>query len=131
MSKRSQSAVEFLILVGVVLFFFVLFSFAINSNLSDKIREKQNNLLKETGKILQDEINFALKSTDGYYREFKIPLSLNGREYNISITEKLVYVISHDGRDALTLIIPNVTGQPIKGNNFIKKDSGEILLNTQ
>ena len=129
MLKKSQSSVEFLILIGVVIFFFIVFTFAINLNMSDKIREKQNNLLIDTAKILQDEINLASKSTDGYYRVFKLPLDLNGREYNISIAEKLVYAKSLDNRDAIALIIPDVIGQPIKGNNNIKKEDGIIVLN--
>jgi len=130
MLNKSQGAAEFLVLVGVVMLFFVIFTIAINDNLSEKIREKQNRLVKEVGKILQDEINFASKSTNGYHRSFNLPVDLNGREYNISIAEKLVYLITEDNRDAIALTIPNVTGQPIKGNNLIKKEGGNIFLNT-
>ncbi len=129
MLKKHQTASEFLILAGVVMFFFVAFFIAVNENLSDKLRQKQTNSVKEIAIIVQDEINLAFKSIDGYYREFKIPEDINGIDYDISITEDLVYVITDDGRDAIALQSAEVTGQPIKGINIIKKEEGKIYLN--
>ena len=111
------------------MFFFVAFFIAVNENLSDKLRQKQTNSVKEIAIIVQDEINLAFKSIDGYYREFKIPEDINGIDYDISITEDLVYVITDDGRDAIALQSAEVTGQPIKGINIIKKEEGKIYLN--
>jgi len=127
MFNKSQTAAEFLLLAGVIIFFFTIFFIAINESRSEKLSQQQTNLVKETALTLQDEINLAHKSTDGYYREFKLPLDLNGRDYQISISEKLVYVTTDDGRDAVAYQTAEVTGQPIKGNNAIKKEGGYYL----
>ena len=130
MYKKSQSGVEFLMIVGVVIFFFTIFFIAINESKSDDLDLKQTNRVKEVALTLQDEINLAFKSTDGYYREFKLPIDLNGKDYDISITEKLVYVITDDGKDAIAYQTAEVTGQPVKGDNTIRKEGGVIYLNS-
>ena len=129
MLKKHQTASEFLILAGVVIFFFTVFFMAVNENLSDKLRQKQTNSAKEVALTVQDEINLAFESIDGYYREFKIPEDINGIDFNISITEGLIYLVTDNGRDAIALQTAEVTGQPIKGINIIKKVGGIIYLN--
>ena len=130
MSNKSQSAIEFILLVGIVVFFFTIFFIVINENRSDKLAQAQTNLVKEIGLILQDEINLALKSTDGYYRKFNLPENINGKDYELSITEKLVYINSDDGKDVIAFPTADVTGQPIKGDNIIRKEGGIIYLNS-
>jgi len=130
MSKKSQSGAEFLMIVGVVIFFFTIFFIAINESKSEKLDLKQTNRVKEIALTLQDEINLAFKSTDGYYREFKLPADIIGKDYEISIAEKLVYVKTDDGKDAIAYQTAEVTGQPIKGDNTIRIKGGVIYLNS-
>ena len=130
-TKKSQSAIEFVILVGVVLFFFTAFFLAIRGNMSDRIRDRQNLLIKEIALTIQDEINLASQSSEGYYREFQIPQKAGGQDYNIEITEGLVYV---EIKDIHTIALPvaNVTATTInKGStlNVIKKENGQVKLN--
>ena len=129
-NKTGQSAIEFFILIGVVLFFFVIFLFAIESQGADKARERLNLAGKEIALSVQDEIIFASESSDGYIREFDIPDKMDGGEdYNINLTEGFVYLKSTDGKYALALPVLNVTGNVNKGKNTIKKDNGIVYLN--
>jgi len=130
MSKKCQSGAEFLMIVGVVIFFFIIFFISINESKSEQLNLKQTNKVKEIALTLQDEINLAFKSTDGYYREFKLPEDISGKEYEISITEKLIYIRTDDGKDAIVYQTAEVVGQPIKGENTIIKDGGVINLNS-
>lgn len=129
--SKSQTAIEFVILIAFVLFFFVTFSLVIQGNMSDKLREKKNLAIKEIALTVQDEINLALESTDGYSRQFKIPENLNGQEYEISINEGMVYIITVDKKYAMALPVGNViVVNPIqKGLNTIKKENGKVYLN--
>lgn len=130
-SKRSQTAIEFVILIAFVLFFFVTFSLVIQGNMSDKLREKKNLAIKEIALTVQDEINLASSSSDGYFRTFKIPKNLNGQEYSIELNEGMVYIHTLDNKYAMALPIGNITvvNSIQKGENNITKENGEVKLN--
>jgi hypothetical protein len=127
--KRSQSAIEFLMLIGFLLFSFTIFFLVIQGNMSDKLRKRQDIAVKNIVLIVQDEINLAFQSSDGYFREFKIPENINGDKYEINITDGMVYLRTYDGKYALALSVKNVTGDIQKDTNIIKKENGEIKLN--
>jgi len=133
-SKEAQSAIEFMILVGAVLFLFVSFFGAVQGNIGDRIKEKRDITIKEIAINIQNEINLAFNSIEGYSRTFKLPSDINGLDYEIIIVERLVYVKTEDGKHAIALSIQKIQGDenPIevnKGENLIKKQDGKIILN--
>jgi len=128
--SKAQSAIEFVILVGAVLFFFVVFLLAVQFNISDKARENRNLVVQEIALRVQDEVNLASQSSDGYYREFKIPENVLGLEYDINLTEDLVYVRTTNGKYAIALPVTEVIGNVLKGDNVIRKDTGQVYLNS-
>jgi len=130
-NKKSQSAIEFVILIGFVLFFFTVFFLTIQENMSDKLKQKTNLAVKEVALTVQDEINLASKASGGYYREFKIPDKISGRDYKINITENLVSIKTLDNKYAMALPVAATTGQINTGTNIIKKENGEIKINPQ
>ena len=127
--KRSQSAIEFIILVGFLLFFFTVFFLTIQGNISDKLRERTNLRLKEIAVGVQDEINLASQASEGYYREFKIPTTISGLDYEINLTEGVVFIRTSDEKYALSLSVQNTTGDILKGENNITKKEGLVKLN--
>lgn len=129
--EKGQSGFEFMVLVGAVLFLFLGFLFAIQSDIGYKTREKRTNAVKEIAIALQDEVSLAVKSTNGYVRNFEIPLKVEGSiDYEIDIVNNFVYVRTKDGEHALALpVAGRIVGNVVKGNNVIKKINGEIYLN--
>ncbi len=127
--KKSQTAIEFLILTGVMLFFFTSFFLIIGENTEDKAKENINRIITDIATSVQDEINFAFESMEGYNREFKIPEDINGLEYDISLIEGQVYLKTDNGKYAISLPVQNVIGDISKGENVIKKQGGVIYLN--
>ncbi|MDP3026962.1 MAG: hypothetical protein Q8N63_04590 [Nanoarchaeota archaeon] len=131
-SKRSQSAIEFFILTGFLLFSFTIFFVAVQWNMSDTIREREELAVKNVAVTVQEEINSASQSMDGYYRNFTIPEKINGRKYEINITGgETVYLRTVDGRYALALPVQKVTGDLVKKPliNTIRKEDGVVYLN--
>ena len=131
-SKLAQSAIEFLILTAFLLFSFTVFFVAVQWNMSDTIREREELVVKSVAVTVQEEINFASQSMDGYYRDFTIPEKINGRKYEINITGgETVYLRTVDGRYALALPVQNVTGDLVKEPliNTIRKEDGVVYLN--
>lgn len=129
-SVKGQSAVEFIILVSAVLFFFIAFAFAIQANIASKTNEKKDVVAKDTALTLQAEIDLAHQSTDGYYRKFRLPGMILDSDYEISIVEGLVYVRTLDGKHATAYPVADVFGDPLKGENYIRRDSGQVYLNS-
>ena len=128
--KRGQSAIEFLILVGAMLFVFVLFLGLFQKNIGEKIVEKRNYALTELALTIQNEINLASEASNGYSRTFEIPKDILGSDYDVNITSGMVYARTRDGVHALALPAQNVTGDMNKTSNTIRKVNGTIYLNT-
>jgi len=127
--KRAQIGIEFLIIAGLVIFFVSLFLLAIQSNHKTKITQHQNIQLKEIAITVQNEINLASKSMDGYKREFEIPKTAGNKNYDITIDSGIVYIKTTDEKYALTVPVKKITGNINKTKNIIQKINGQILLN--
>ncbi|MEM0465878.1 MAG: hypothetical protein QXW97_04240 [Candidatus Pacearchaeota archaeon] len=128
-NNKSQSALEFISIIVALVFLFALLFVSINEKLSDKIKENNNIEIKEIAYNVQDEINLAFKSSDGYVRHFKIPNDINGKNFSISITANMIYVKSYDEKSAIAVPIPKISGNVVKGDNLIKKYNGTVYLN--
>ncbi len=97
--------------------------------MQSKYEQRTGLQLKEIASDAQSEINLALEASDGYSREFEIPDRVGNSDYDIRIVDEMVYVNTTDSLHALSLPVPNVTGNLRKGNNTIRKEEGEIVLN--
>lgn len=129
MKKKSQSAMEFMIITGAMFLVFITVLFIFQQNLSDKAEENRRLEVQEIALTVQNEINLAIDSTDGYYRNFTIPEKIINQNYDITVSEGTVYIITEDEKHALALPIPPVIGDINKGSNIIKKTGGAIYLN--
>jgi hypothetical protein len=128
--QKAQSAIEFFILIGSMLFIFVTLLGLISGNIGQKEYQKRDIAAKELALSLQDEINLAQAASDGYSRQFKMPFTTLGYDYNVTLVDGYVYVQSLDGKHALALPGYNASGQPVViGDNNITKRNGTIYLN--
>jgi hypothetical protein len=125
--KKGQGATEFAVIFGFVLFAFVMFLVIIQSNQGEKNKDRARLLLQNTALDVQDEINLAAESSDGYIREFKVPEEILGKEYEINLTGGRVqasiegYYVSYK--------IFSATGNIQKGSNLIRKENRTVYLN--
>ncbi|PIN88860.1 hypothetical protein COU60_05560 [Candidatus Pacearchaeota archaeon CG10_big_fil_rev_8_21_14_0_10_34_76] len=126
---RGQSALEFMILVGALMFLIVGFLVVVQEQVGQKKFESTGLAVKGIAINVQDEINLASKASEGYARQFVLPNDINGLEYEINISDELVYVRTRDGRHAIGLPVSSVVGDVSIGVNLIEKRDGEILLN--
>ncbi|MFA5856022.1 MAG: hypothetical protein WC867_01590 [Candidatus Pacearchaeota archaeon] len=119
-----------MIILGFILIAFTVFFIVINETMEDKIDERMNLQLKEIARIVQEEIILASKSSDGYKREFNIPTSLNGINYQINVTDGMIYIRTEDLDEALSLRATPIIGDVRIGENIIKKQGGQVILNS-
>jgi len=127
--EKAQTSVEFMILMGFVLFSLIAFLMVIQSNLLEKNVERKTRAIEEIALIVQDEINLAHESSEGYFREFELPSDVDRMDYEINITAGFVYVRTTNIDYAISIPVQNVTGDVNAGDNSIRKVNGEVILN--
>jgi hypothetical protein len=127
---RSQIALQFVVIVGILLFV-VISIFGIVSNRSAE--ENQEKILIQAHDIIsavQKEIVIGSTVLDGYSRKFSIPSKIGGYDYSlyIPVTSNSTLVLNILNND-FTKKIPPIHGQPKPGLNNITKVGGEVYLN--
>lgn len=127
--KKAQVGMEFIIILGTLLFFVSLFLLAVQGNMEDKIYRRENLMVKEIAITVQNEINLALQSMDGYNRDFSIPKKVGNIDYTIEIVSGVVYINAGEGKHAMAFPVAEVVGNIQIPDNTIKKINGIILLN--
>ncbi|NPE26912.1 hypothetical protein HNV12_02830 [Methanococcoides sp. SA1] len=129
LQPRAQVGMEFLIIAGAALFFASIFLLSVQERQEDKTYQHQNIQLQEIALTVQNEINLAFESSDGYSREFEIPQTSGLLDYEITIDSGIIYIKTTNDKHALTVPVPEITGDINKTQNKIKKISGVIYLN--
>ncbi len=125
--NNAQSAVEFMVILSAILFFFVTFFAIIQMNVEKKNLEKEKIIIQSIALDVQDEINIAAKSSEGYSREFKIPENIFGKNYEINISGNFIYVSLKEL--GISYKISEINGSIKKGLNLIRKENGTVYLN--
>jgi cysteine-rich repeat protein len=127
--REGQSAIEFFIIVGAVLMFFIAFMYAVQVNIGDKTVERKFIVTDEIAKNVQKELVIASDSADGYYREFLLSPTIINQDYTIGIDDGVVHVKSDDERYTASYPVVEVQGDPVPGNNVVTKFFGVVCLN--
>jgi alpha-N-acetylglucosamine transferase len=127
--KKGQVGMEFMIIAGALIFFCALFLLAVQNRQEERVYQRQIIQLKEIALTVQNEINLASESTEGYIREFEIPTTAGSQEYEINLTQGSIYIKTTNDKHALSLPIPEVEGNINKTYNLIKKINGTVYLN--
>jgi hypothetical protein len=126
-TDKGQGAIEFIAIMGAVLFFFIIFFVVVSGNLEKKNLEKERIIAQSVALDLQTEIELATKSSEGYYREFSLPLNILGKDYDINISGSRVYVSV--GSYGISYKVLEVNGSVVKGQNVIRKQNRSVFLN--
>jgi len=130
--QKAEASTEFMIFIGILLVFFVIFIGIVgvnNNEINDTtISKNAENILN----TVSNEINTASR-TEGYYREFYIPEKLiNGENYSITVYNslRLIKIEWDSGRDIVANIqTENVQGNVTPGTNNITRENGVVKIN--
>jgi len=131
--KKSQSSIEFMILLTFLLFVFTLLFAFIYKNMSERIIENNNKKLIEIANVIREEIELAHQSSDGYYRVFEIPPKINSLDYIVNITENNLYIRTENEKYAASFTIKEVKNSNstniVNDKNIIENINGDIFIN--
>lgn len=106
MSKNNsaQVALEFLIIMGLVIAVFVGFLYLLNQQITEIGLNEDRVAAKNLGEAIRNEVLLARQVHANYIRRFPIPEKLNGKNYSITLLEYLGGVLKHS-------IMINVSGE--------------------
>ena len=126
--NKSQSAIEFVILVAFMLIVAVTF-FAFTTN---KISKSSNDANKQLAEDIADiplkEVMFAKTVSDGYSRVFTMPSTINNKPFQIAIVDNREIVVNFSGVEAVKFLPDNVSGNLSYGNHLLTKKNGIIVI---
>lgn len=125
--NRGQLAFEFTIVVMLLLTITAGFSVLARDKLMTNRQHEDQKGLTFITDYVQNEVAIARGTRDGYYREFQLPASVNGREYNVSIQG--AFVKAQMGELENLASVGNVTGTLTVGKNVVKNVNGVVILN--
>ena len=91
--------------------------------------QRETLMIKEIALTIQNEINMASSSMDGYIREFNIPNKAGNLDYAANLTEGIIYIKTTNNKHAIVLPTAAVVGEINIPNNTIKKIAGEVFIN--
>jgi hypothetical protein len=127
--KKSQTAMEFLILIGLAFLTTGIFTLASLDQIKEFQDKKEHRTIKDLALKLQTEINLAATAEDGYQRQFTIPDKLdNTINYSILIKNNETLIVYSD-KSLYLVAIPKVIGNITKNSNTITKRGGVVNLN--
>ncbi len=126
-NNRAQTAIEFVIVVGLLTVFSTLFIITIHYQSSTFQTHKTLLKLNVIAENVQQELLLAASVKPGYNRSFTIPEKLFDKDYNITIQSG--YVIITQGELEASKPVPQVVGNIVKGVNTIRNIGGVLYLN--
>lgn len=127
--RKSQSAMEFIILASFMLLVILGFFAVTSSSVLEAREEKNKKIAEDIASIAYREIEIAKSVNDGYTKTFTIPQTVNGIDYSIRIINDRELIVNYLGFEYIKFLPSNVTGNIVKGNNKISRNNGIIYIN--
>src|SRR4051812_37654088 len=111
---RGQTAIEFIILFGFLLFVFTMFALAVQQRTSALAIQGQRAELAAIVETVDVEVTQAYMVQDGYARQFELPALANGQQYSVTIAAQRELTVRTPDQEYLRFLAVNVTvnGQP-------------------
>ena len=126
--KKSQSSIEFVILIAFMLMVAVTFFAFTTNKISETSGDANIQLAEDIADIPFKEVMFAKTVSDGYSRVFTMPSQINNKPYQIAIIENHEIVVNFSGIEAVKFLPDNVSGYLTFGDHLITKEKGNITI---
>ena len=129
----GQGTLEFVLIFGFFILIIIGSILIIQKQTAESQKQKTYAQLEEFGNVIRTEIQSAQSSQGEYSREFFIPETINGKDYQISLYNNSEIIIKIEDIDYVVFLDNNVKGNIDKGKHLIKKEGGtedyNIIIN--
>lgn len=129
---KGQTAIEFVVLATVMLFFFSLTFIYVQKVLADSVTDIEYAEMEAIQAAVVKEIALADRMPSGYMRTFSLPQFINGKPYTILLQPSVAPVkdavtVTFQGTSLVQFLQPDVSGSLVPGVNTINKTANIIL----
>jgi hypothetical protein len=122
--RKAQSSIEFTLMVGVAMLFFILILIAVGDIAQGQSSKNDDLAIKSIAVSVVNEISLAYSSADGYERNFLLP---SDSDFQVSLIDDFVQV--KKGSKSTAYPAAHVTGNLQKGSNNIRKINNSVFIN--
>lgn len=126
--RGGQVAIEFIFLIAIAFTVSIVFTYALIDQAVELNDEKEFVAVQDISFKIQNELNIAAEAESGYERDFELPQTTHTFDYNTSITNNTLIVVT--ANKVYVLIVPDIEGNLKKGWNRICQTNGIISIET-
>lgn len=132
MQRRAQSAVEFVVLAGIMFFVFSISIIYVEDVLVDYTQAGKEAQLMGVRDAIVAEVALADRMPAGYQRTFVLPPEIQGIDYTVTVQpepspNKDGFVLRSGGTEILAFLDYDVTGTLHPGTNTIRRTNTVVL----
>lgn len=126
--RKSQSAIEFVVLASFMLLVILGFFALTSSRVLDAKEEGNKKIAENIADLVYREIETAKSVNNGYTRIFTVPKTVNGVTYTINLTDNRELIVNYLGYEYIKFVPSNVTGNLSIGSIEIRKLDDVVYL---
>ena len=130
MPKKSQFSIEFAVLTAFMFLVFVAFIAVITSKVAESKENERLKIAEDIATLAKNEIELAKSSSDGYTRDFELPVKVQGNIYSIEIIDNRELAVTYMDKEHVIFLQDNVQGNLNPGANTIRKETGIVFVNS-
>jgi len=130
MPKKSQFSIEFAVLTAFMFLIFVAFIAVITSKVAELKENERLKIAEDIATLARNEIELAKSASNGYARNFELPVKVDGNSYSIQIIDNRELVVDYIDKEYVIFLQENVRGNLNPGANTIRKETGIVFVNS-
>jgi hypothetical protein len=127
--SKAQFAIEFIVLMSFMFLIFVGFVAIVTTKITDAEDADRQEIVEEIATLLNNEIQVAKSTTDGYTRTFKLPGKIDGNVYSAEILSNRELVVNYVDKEHVSFLPDKVCGDIFIPTNEISKENGIVCAN--
>ncbi len=126
--RKAQSSTEFTVLTSFMLLIFIVFFILIQQKMVQLQEDRNLETIRQIGDIINNEINLAESTQDGYSRVFSLPITLGNDPYGVEFQQGEIIITYKDITYPLFLSIAVENYSLSPGENRISHLNDTITL---
>lgn len=122
--KKGQFAFEFAIVMAFALLFVGVFITIFQDHQQDVALQNERTNAERVYNVFLNEVTLAEQSPSRYEREFYLPQSIDGRDYNITLQDRRDFIVTIDTREHVFFLPTGVDNESLleRGSTTIVKE---------
>lgn len=128
MKKKSQSSIEFVLLLSFMLFIGLGFFLILQGQIIDVSEKNDQQYLSEINSIVMDEVKLAKSSMKDFHHLFSLPTNVMGQPYEIEIQDNKELILKQRDKTQLNFLSEEVIGVLYLGENIIYNLDGNVTV---